>query len=541
MRAGVGREAAGSASVGSMSTMAADEEVPESMLQLEETLLGFEFPPTLKPVLGSAAWSNFQAAVGQMLLIAVLGGLGTFLEQGEPASFYAKAYPELSGIILALGFDKIYGSPIFLGILVWLGASIIACTGTTQIPMARKAQKLQFKSATSLNRSKLIRMKVAAPAVDASADAELGEAAKAAASAGASRRICGLKAALERRGFITRLDNEENPQQLVAQRGLIGKFAPMVVHVGLLLTLIGGAVGIAIGSSSDVMLGDGGDANFGYVLDKGRRAKGPFWDAFSFNHGLMENSQVRVDDFRIEYREDGAIEQYYSKLAVVDKTTKEEQFKQEIYVNQPLRYGGATIYQADWGIDRLQMYVNDVPIVVPMKFLPDRAANDRGWGAFIPQELLKVKGQDASGLKEGDRGGMVLVCENMRNVQVYSGTDGTLQGVLRSPLAKVQEKMEGMPIQFGQSINVEGGVKLGLDRIVGATGLILKLDPGVPLVYLGFFLLMPATLLSVQPFGQVWAAVDKDGSDAVVIGGRANRNQPAFEDELKSVVVSGAL
>ena len=92
--------------------------------ELEELLLGIELPTPLQPILGSRAWASFAAAVGQMFLIGGLAGLGTFLEQGGPAEFYERQYPQWAGIILTLGLDKVYGSPIFL---------VTLCTGARHL------------------------------------------------------------------------------------------------------------------------------------------------------------------------------------------------------------------------------------------------------------------------------------------------------------------------------------------------------------------------------------------------------------------------
>jgi len=284
-----------------------------------------------------------------------------------------------------------------------------------------------------------------------------------------------------------------------------------------------------------VLIKDGGRADMGAVLDLGRRIKGPLWNLNPIR-SLMQGTQLHVEDFRIEYRDDGEVNQFYSTIAVEDANTKNKLYGDEIYVNKPLRYGGATVYQADWALDRLQMYVNGKAIVVPLKQLPDESGI-KAWGAFIPGEI--VSAPDPSELKKisNTKEGVVLVAENMRNVQVYSSKNKALVGILRSPLAKVDKKMEGMPVQFGESVQVDGG-ELRLDRVVGSTGLIVKNDPGVPLVYLGYGLLMPATLLSVLPFGQVWAAIgEKDESGRLFVSGQANRNKPAFEDEVKAIVV----
>lgn len=500
-----------------------DSETPSNAV--EEWLLSLDLPTPLKPILGSGAWASFAASLVQMFVVAGLSALGTLIEQGESPAFYAQKYPDSSGIILMLGFDHMYSCPLFLGLLAWLAASLIACTGTTQLPLAKRAQRFTFHSSAAMKRRGTFLMRMNCPVVP---DKEVPASAE---------RLQQLRTELKSRGFIVRADDEANPTQLAASRGLLGKFAPMAVHLALLLTLLGNTVGLVFGSSSEVLVGDGGYADIGKVLDAGRRIKGPL-AVLSPNKGLLDSVFVRVDDFRIEYKDDGNIDQFYSKLAIEDENTQKEVYSDEIYVNKPLRYGGATIYQADWGIDRLQMFVNGFPIVVPCKAVP-ADGGERSWAAFLPLELVTAK--DPSTVKQisKPKEGIVFIVNNMRNVQVY-GSDQSLAGVLRSPLAKVEESLEGMPIQFGQEITVEGDNKLKLDRIVGATGLIVKNDPGVPFVYAGYALLMPATLLSVLPFVQVWAAINKDDDNQILVTGRANRNQLSFEDEMKATVFSVA-
>lgn len=496
-------------------------------MAIESWLMEQDLPTPLKPVLGSKAWASFAAALFQMFAVVALSALGTLLEQGRPAEFYAKSYPETSGIILTLGLDHVYNCPLFLVLLVWLAASLAACTATTQLPLAKQAQTLKFSSMKRRG-SFLMRINCPAASADAGQSADSGQS--------ASSRLLEVREDLKKRGFNVRSDNQDNPSQLAASRGLIGKFAPMVVHLAMLLSLAGNTVGLIFGASSEVMIGDGGFADVGRVVEQGRRAKGPLYDFFSPNKGLLDNTNVKVEDFRIEYQENGQIDQYYSKLVLENAKTKERLYKDEIYVNKPLRYGGATLYQADWGIDRLQMYLNGRGIVVPLKALPDQNG-ERSWGAFIPIELVKANDPESIRKISNTQEGLVLVVNNMRNVQVY-GSDKSLTGVLRSPEAKIDQKMEGMPIQFGEEITVEGTSKLRLDKILGSTGLIVKSDPGVPLVYAGYALLMPATLLSVLPFAQVWVSINKDDENQILFSGKANRNQLSFEDEMQAAVLS---
>lgn len=74
---------------------------------------------------------------------------GTVIDQGEAPDYYFQKYPEENPVlgffswrwVLGLGFDHMFTSPVFLGMLVLLAASLMACTYTTQIPMVKVARR----------------------------------------------------------------------------------------------------------------------------------------------------------------------------------------------------------------------------------------------------------------------------------------------------------------------------------------------------------------------------------------------------------------
>jgi len=49
------------------------------------------------------------------------------------------------------------------------------------------------------------------------------------------------------------------------------------------------------------------------------------------------------------------------------------------------------------------------------------------------------------------------------------------------------------------------GVTLKIVEVVGSTGLQIKADPGIPIVYTGFTLLMLGVVMSYVSHSQIWA------------------------------------
>jgi cytochrome c biogenesis protein len=74
---------------------------------------------------------------------------------------------------------------------------------------------------------------------------------------------------------------------------------------------------------------------------------------------------------------------------------------------------------------------------------------------------------------------------------------------------------------------------LYLDEVIGATGLQIKSDPGIPWVYLGFGLLMVGVVMSYFSHSQIWALQTESG---LYLGGKTNRALVTFEREFCRLV-----
>lgn len=211
---------------------------------------------------------------------------------------------------------------------------------------------------------------------------------------------------------------------------------------------------------------------------------------------------MRVNRFWIDYTPTGGIDQFYSDMTVLDKQGKEVDH-QQIFVNQPLRYNGVTFYQTDWGIAGVKVQFNNSPIFqLPMVQL-NTPGNGRIWGTWIP---TKPDLSEGVSLLAKDLQGMVLIYD----------AQGKLINTVRA----------------GMSIPVNG-VNLKILDVIGSTGLQIKVDPGIPLVYGGFALLMLGVVMSYFSHSQIWAL--KTG-DRLFVGGKTNRAQVVFEQEVLQIL-----
>ncbi|XP_004507404.1 cytochrome c biogenesis protein CCS1, chloroplastic [Cicer arietinum] len=421
--------------------------------------------------------SNLPLAIAEMFAIAFLMALGTFIDQGQTPEFYFQNYPEDHPVlgfftwrwIFFLGFDHMFSSPIFLGMLALLGASLMACTYTTQIPLIKVSRRWSFMHSAEVIRKQ-----------------EFSESLPRASIQDVGTILMGA-------GYEVFLKGPT----LYAFRGLAGRLAPVGVHIALLLIMVGGTLSAAGSFRGSVTVPQGLNFVVGDVLGPTGFLSSPT-DAF--------NTEIHVNRFSMDYYDSGEVSQFHTDLSLLNMDGKEV-MRKTISVNDPLRYDGITIYQTDWSISALQILKdNEGPYnlaMAPLKINGDKKL----YGTFLP--VGDINSPDVKGIS--------MLARDLQSIVLYD-KEGKFSGV-RRPNSKLP-------------INIDGSEIVIVDAI-GSSGLDLKIDPGVPVVYAGFGALMLTTCISYLSHSQIWAL--QDGT-TVVIGGKTNRAKLEFPDEMNRLL-----
>jgi cytochrome c biogenesis protein len=299
--------------------------------------------------------------------------------------------------------------------------------------------------------------------------------------------LAGLVRGLEKKRYkIFQADHA-----LYARKGLAGRVSPIVVHASMILILLGSIWGSFTGFMAQEMVPSGATFSVKNIVEAGTWAQPQ----------IPKDWSMKVNRFWIDYTNSGDIDQFYSDLSVLDAQGQEVDRK-TIHVNQPLKHNGVTVYQTDWAIAAVKVRVNNSPIFqLPMARLP--VSEGRIWGTWVP-------------IKPDMSAGVALIARDLQGTVVVYDTAGKLVGSLRN----------------GMKLTVEG-VELSLIDIIGSTGLQIKADPGIPFIYTGFGLLMLSVLMSYVSHSQVWALTEEG---TLYVGGRTNRAQIAFEQELVEIL-----
>jgi cytochrome c biogenesis protein len=299
---------------------------------------------------------------------------------------------------------------------------------------------------------------------------------------------------------------------LFAEKGRFSHLGVYLVHLSVLIILIGSIVGSLFGFEAYVNIPEGESINKVRLRKSGAARALPF--------------DVRLDRFTVEFYDNGAPKEYRSDLVFVEDG--KPALQGSLLVNHPITFEGITFYQSSYhpvASDKVRIKLSresDNPSPPALELirgdtieLPGKeghfqivevAADFRGIG---PAALVSVHPREG-GEKE------FWIFQNFEMIRKRFPP-----AMLRSPSL---DPSAFKPYTFSLE-----GVQMKY-----ATGLQVSRDPGVPLVWTGFFLIMIGLFVTFfTSHRSVWIqlAGTKRGVN-VRVAGTANKNPVGLEREL---------
>ena len=160
-----------------------------------------------------------------------------------------------------------------------------------------------------------------------------------------------------------------------------------------------------------------------------------------------------------------------------------------------------TLYQADWALAALTLQLGKSPLLqLPVQSFPQ--LGDQIWGLVLPTH------------PDGSDPVFLSLSSEQGPVDVY-GPDGR---------SLAQLTPGGPPVEVN-------GLPIRVADVLPASGILLKRDPGVPLVYGGFAVALLGGGLSLVATRQLWAIAESPAG-RLHVAGLCNRNLTAFAAEL---------
>nr|WDA99312.1 c-type cytochrome biogenensis protein [Galdieria yellowstonensis]WDA99502.1 c-type cytochrome biogenensis protein [Galdieria yellowstonensis] len=283
----------------------------------------------------------------------------------------------------------------------------------------------------------------------------------------------------------------QHKDQLYLYNGLFSKIAPIFVHISIILVLLGAISGFLMGFTVQEMIVETENFHLQNVINAGPLSKIP------------QNLFLKVNKFWIDYNNDGSISQFFSDIFVYDNLGN-KLCEKTISVNNPLIYKNITFYQTDWNLQAIRLDLNNMYLELPL--IEVVRNNSKIW---ISQIQL-------------DHKIFYLVVEKLNNI-IYLYDEN-------------KDLIDKLKINEDKRISlddVKNSVTLKVKKIIPSTGIQIKYDPGVGIVYLGFFFLMLSTIFSYFSFNQIWLLTNNKNS--IYLTGQTNRAKISFKQYLLNI------
>jgi cytochrome c biogenesis protein len=438
--------------------------------------------------------TSMRVAMILMIILAALCVIGSLLIQvptgldSDPLSkqqWLDTVRPKYGGwtnVLDALGLFNIFNSIVFRVLVAALTISLIACTAH-RIPGAwRTATRPRVDVGPGFFEHAPQRESIVVHTTSAEA-------------------LAAVQGVLRKHHYRTTAQ-DDGTIHLYADRNRFVAFASLAGHVSLILILLGAIIGSSFGFKNQY-----------FVVPEGSTVL----------TGTEPGLSLKLVDFTDSYyASTGEPEDYVSQVVLLKDG--QQVAAQEIRVNEPLTYDGATYYQRAFG----------PAVAVTIKDASGKTLYNEG----MPLDGTTTDGSDRSA------GSLAIPgTTDMINVFATTGTSDTViqPGQVQIALYKTGTTAASDVKVFDQGKAQQlGNYTVTFDRELKYTVLSINEDPGQYLVWLGALLLFAGfTLVFLLPQRRVWARISQRGTMAVLSVASLGRRDAAlgtdFDDLLTDI------
>lgn len=281
---------------------------------------------------------------------------------------------------------------------------------------------------------------------------------------------------------------------LYAYKGLISRLGPVIVHLSLICILFGSMLGSLKGFNAQELIPKTEIFHVQNIVKYGMLSEIP-------------QKTFRINDFWFAYNSNNEISQYYSDISVLTSHGLEVKRK-TISVNNPLLIDKLTIYQTDWGISGIRLKFENamsldssINIQLPVLKLPN--LKEKIWVSSLPS------------FAKNNESFIVLIKNNRGQVNLFNTSGQFLK-----------------TINLGEMTSLTKSSNFEFSDIIASTGIQIKSDPGIGIIYFGFLFLILSSLISYLSFSEFWLLIDQK---VVFLGARTNRAKVFLNTEFLKV------
>ncbi len=439
----------------------------------------------------NGVWSFFASVkltVVVLLTLAATSIIGTVIPQNESPAAYISTYGEkLYRLFSFLDLFDMYHSWWFQLVMLVLTANVLVCS-LERLPRTWKVVSVKEPS-FNIGRFR------------GDSDRQEFEIER---SASALKEL--FEPFLCKQYGYCRVDDSDKGWVLFAEKGRWTRLGAYIVHLSIVFLLVGGLVGSLFGFEGFVNIPEGDSVKS--IRLRNQNAVQPL------------DFEIRCDDFQVSFYESGAPKEYRSTLTLIEDGKPVR--TKDIIVNAPLRYGGINIFQSSYGSlpsDTVTLSIASRDDELGFNFIKEAKVGE-------PVELPEGKG--------------TFVLRNFSSNADYLGhaLGEAYIGVLTAEGKEPAEIV--LPLRFPNFDRMRKGefvisVEKYDERFY--TGLQVTRDPGVPVVYAGFIVMILGCFITFFASHQRLCVevVGKGGKSRVMVAGSANKNKLGMQRKIETV------